>query len=210
MISDSLALRDAMELIHVPSRVRLLRSEPLSDGVPFLLRIAAGDTAAESAAVEIMDRPKELIRQAAGFYIEQILLDSRSNSYRVLGANPDATSSELRRNMALLLRWLHPDVYPKGEQSIFATKVTLAWNDLKTLERRAAYDEIWRESLEKKSAGRLQDKASSNKRHSSHSDKNMHRRMGAELRGDTSDRRDFREMGILRRCWLAIFSGAKY
>ena len=42
--------------------------------------------------------------------------------------------------MALLLRWLHPDIDQKGERSVFAARVTKAWSDLKTPERRAAYD----------------------------------------------------------------------
>ena len=63
-----------------------------------------------------------------------------ADSYRVLGATAEASKSELRRNMALLLRWLHPDHDPQGARSVFANRVTRAWNDLKTQERRAAYD----------------------------------------------------------------------
>ena len=46
-MSDKMALRVAIDLLHVPSQVRLARSEPLPRGVPVLLRIAAGDDAAE-------------------------------------------------------------------------------------------------------------------------------------------------------------------
>jgi hypothetical protein len=35
---------------------------------------------------------------------------------------------ELRRNMALLLRWLHPDL---AERSIFIGRVAAAWNNFK-------------------------------------------------------------------------------
>jgi hypothetical protein len=42
--------------------------------------------------------------------------------------------------MALLLRWLHPDLDPCGERSVFVRRVTRAWNDLKTQDRRDAYD----------------------------------------------------------------------
>jgi curved DNA-binding protein CbpA len=81
-----------------------------------------------------------LVREAAEFFIVQILLAPDADSYRVLGATPDASAGDLRRNVALLLRWLHPDVDPKGERSMFATRVTRAWNDLKTPDRRAAYN----------------------------------------------------------------------
>jgi curved DNA-binding protein CbpA len=53
---------------------------------------------------------------------------------------PHADSSELRRNMALLLRWLHPDRTQNGGHSVFVQRVTRAWNDLKSDERRATYD----------------------------------------------------------------------
>ena len=85
-------------------------------------------------------RSRDTVREAAAFFVEQILLYPGADSYRVLGARPDATYGELRRNMALLLRWLHPDRDRQGERAIFAARVTRAWSDLKTPERRAAYD----------------------------------------------------------------------
>jgi hypothetical protein len=139
-MSDKMALRIAIDLLHVPSQVRLFRAEPLPDGIPLLLRIAAGDAETQSAAAAFMDRPRDVLREAATFFIEQILFAPQADSYRVLGASPQATAGELRRNVALLLRWLHPDLDPKGERSIFIGRVTAAWNDLKTAERRAAYD----------------------------------------------------------------------
>jgi curved DNA-binding protein CbpA len=75
------------------------------------------------------------------FFIEQVLLCPNSDSYRVLGADSQASSGELRRNMALLIKLLHPDKDPQGQRSIFANRVNQAWNDLKTPERRATYDE---------------------------------------------------------------------
>ena len=86
----------------------------------------------------------EVVREAAIFFIEQIMLYPHADSYRVLGAGPEATYRELRRNMALLLRWLHPDLDRRDERSVFAARVTRAWNDLKTRERRAAYDQLQR------------------------------------------------------------------
>lgn len=144
-MSDRVALRAAIDLIYMPSRVRLARTEPLPDGMVTLLRIAAGDDETEIAAADVAGRPRDVMRQAAIFFIEQILFAPNADSYRVLGANPAAESGELRRNVALLLRWLHPDVDRSDQRSIFAGRVTAAWNDLKTPERRAAYDEKWRQ-----------------------------------------------------------------
>ena len=139
-MDDEAALRVALDLLHVPSRVRLLRANPLPQGVPFLLLIVAGDQEATAYAAKIVDRTEDMVQKAAAFFIEQILLCPEADSYRVLGASPDATTSDLRRNMALLIKWLHPDLDRPGEQSVFARRVTMAWDDLKTSERRAAYD----------------------------------------------------------------------
>ncbi len=148
---DKMALRVAIDLLHVPSQVRLVRSEPLPRGVPVLLRIAAGDDTAEREAADQTVRPRDVVRRAAAFFIEQILFAPDTDSYRVLGSAPQASAVELRGNAALLLKWLHPDRDPQGERSIFVSRVTEAWNNLKTPERRAAYDELRRSSSERKS-----------------------------------------------------------
>lgn len=139
-MDDWAALKLALELLHVPWRVRLVRTQPLPQGMEPLLRVAAGDPGSETAAIAAADRPREIVRHAAAFFIEQILLAPGADSYRVLGAGPEATNAELRHNMALLMRWLHPDIARQGEQSLFAARIAAAWNNLKTPERRAAYD----------------------------------------------------------------------
>lgn len=139
-MSRSNALRLALDLRNVPSLVRRVRSEPLPEDVLLLLQIAAGDPCAEQKAVALVDRPISEIKEASKFFIEQILFAPESNSYRVLGATPDSSTADLRRNMILLMRWLHPDAGEGGERHIFAGRVTSAWEDLKTPQRRAAYD----------------------------------------------------------------------
>jgi hypothetical protein len=151
MMSDRMALKIAIDLMHVPSQVRLFRSEPLPDGVLMVLRIAAGEEETEQAAVALTGRSLDLIRNAAMFFIEQILFAPDADSYRVLGTGAEASAGELRRNVALLLRWLHPDRDPHGERSVFVGRVTAAWNNLKTPERRTAYDALLRSNYRSKS-----------------------------------------------------------
>jgi len=137
---DTTALRIAMDLMQVPSRARSLRSAPLPEGIPILLQVAAGNEEVTREAACAMDRSADAVRSAAVFFIEQILLSPEADSYRVLGAGPGATNSELRRNMSQLLKRFHPDADRSGYRSSFAARVTLAWQDLKTPARRAAYD----------------------------------------------------------------------
>jgi hypothetical protein len=144
MMSSRMALQIAIDLLHVPSQVRFVRATPLPDGMLMLLRIAAGDEEAELQAAALSGRSRDVVRRAATFFIEQILLAPYTDSYRILGASPQAGASELRRNFALLTRWLHPDRNAPNDRSIFIDKVTAAWNDLKTPERRAVYDEAQR------------------------------------------------------------------
>ncbi len=141
-MGEATALKLAIDLLHVPSRVRPMRSAALPRDVLILLEIAAGDADATQRASEASGRTQKVVRDAAAFFIEQILLAPGADSYRVLGGNAQTSSSDLRRNMALLLRWLHPDMEHNGsgDRSLFAGRITLAWEDLKTAERRAAYD----------------------------------------------------------------------
>ncbi len=164
-MSDRMALKIAIDLMHVPSQVRLLRSEALPDGMLMLLHIAAGDEKAEQSAAALTGRSLEIVRRAAVFFIEQILFAPDADSYRVLGANPQASAGELRRNVGLLLRWLHPDLDRRDERSIFVGRVTAAWNNLKTPERRAAYDDQRRRSTAKRKSRIKSSKSRSGRQH---------------------------------------------
>jgi hypothetical protein len=139
MIERAAAIRIAISIMRTPSRVRQVRWEPLPEGVNLLLRIAAGDRAAEHEAAALTGEPPAVLHDAAIFFIQQILLSPDADCYRVLGAAPGAAGTELRGNMALLLRGMHPDIQD-GLQSVFAHRVISAWDALKTPERRSAYD----------------------------------------------------------------------
>jgi hypothetical protein len=135
------AVRAALYLIAIPSHCGQLRNAPLPDGIYALLRIVANDgDAIERYAAHLEKTPTEL-REAAAFYLEQILLTPGADSYRVLGTQRHAPATELRRNLVLFCRWLHSDMCEDLPRTIFFLRVMQAWNDLKTPERRAAYDE---------------------------------------------------------------------
>lgn len=137
---DFSAIKVAMGVLHLPTSLRRIRGEPLPSGIDTVLRIAAGDRELACAAAELTERTPEVIHHATVFYIEQVLLSPDSNAYRVLGAAPESSIQDLRRNMALLMTWLHPDKNPSGERAVLAARVTAAWDTLRSPDRRAAYD----------------------------------------------------------------------
>lgn len=140
--ADALVL--ALGMLDRPQSVRLARKIRLPEGMTILLEIAAGKSEAVSRARQLTGRSEANLRRAADFFIEQVLLQAEGDSYRVLGCNRGAPTGELRRNMALIMRWLHPDLTngsaDRLHKSIFVNRVTHAWETIKTEERRTAYD----------------------------------------------------------------------
>lgn len=140
---SSEALAAAVGLWRYPRQAHKLRSIPLPKGMTFLLEIAVGDLEALREAAALTDHPHAILQEAACFFIEQILFSQNADSYRTLGAGRHASRSELRHHMALLLRWLHPDVVsgaacrPCLDRSVYANRVTKAWEAVKTGERRS-------------------------------------------------------------------------
>ncbi len=137
---EATALEVATNLLQLPSRARLIRDGDLPSDVEVLLRIVAGEADALSEAMRTASLPEGAVQEAASFFVEQIMLHPDADSYRALGVRPDATTEQLRRNMALLLRWLHPDRATNSARAVYAGRVTQAWNNLKTVERRTIYD----------------------------------------------------------------------
>jgi len=136
------ALRAALYVTAIPSGCAQLRNAPLSAGVGLLLRIVANESGAIEFYAARIEKPPEALREAAAFYLEQAMFAPQADSYRVLGASRHASAAELRRNLALLCRWLHSDICEELHRSVFFLRVIQAWNNLKTPERRAAYDAV--------------------------------------------------------------------
>jgi hypothetical protein len=140
------ALHAALAILSEPRLLRLARRSALPRGVTLLLEVAAGDPDAIREAQGATGSTEALLTRAAGFFTEQVLLTRSGDSYHILGASSSASPSQLRRHMALILKWLHPDLVPgSGEgrqfdQTALVTLVTGAWETLKTEDRRAAYD----------------------------------------------------------------------
>lgn len=151
---EETALELAVGLLQLPSRARALRDAPLPRDVDALLDIVADERHARADAARVTGLSEHTVSEAASFYIEQILLHPDADCYRALGASSDASFEQLRRNMALLLRWLHPDLESNSARTIYVGRVTDAWNNIKTAERRLAYDRALKTAAASKSAHR--------------------------------------------------------
>jgi hypothetical protein len=132
------ALAAALGMRSHPRLVLKARRMPLPRGMTFLLEVAVGDVDALREAAALTDHPEAILQAAAGFFIEQILLSQNADNYRTLGASRDASYAELRHHMALLMRWVHPDLIsggasgPRLDRSVYASRVTKAWEAVKT------------------------------------------------------------------------------
>ena len=124
-------LKMAVDLMYFPSQVRLLRSSLCRMACSLCFASQGVMKRRQAKQPKLWADPVKPCAKPRPFSSSRILFYPDADSYRVLGARPEATETELRRNMALLLRWLHPDLDPQGQRSVFATRVTRAWNDLK-------------------------------------------------------------------------------
>lgn len=151
-MTEGSALKIALALVERPAQAKLVRDALLPPGTDLLLAVAAGEPDALAQAQALTMRTEPELRAAAGFFVEQAMLFDGADYYRVLGSAQDAPASQLRRNMALLMRWVHPDVQsgrgPDGmTRTVFARRITQAWDELKSQDRRSHYDEVLDESL---------------------------------------------------------------
>lgn len=150
------ALDVALTLMEHPPAVRHASHSALPEGMTLLLQVAASEPGAMRLAQATTGRSQAALQRAAGFFIEQVLFGHGADCYRILGTKQGAARGELRHHMALLVRWLHPDGQEpearepglagrEPDRGILIHRVTRAWDNLKTEERRTAYDRALRE-----------------------------------------------------------------
>lgn len=140
------ALEWALALLRAPGERHALRQKPLPPGMERLLGVAAGampDALAETARDS--GETEARVREAAQFYAREVLLHAQADAYRVLGVEADADAEQIKAHYRLLQHWLHPDRMRDEDDAIFAARVNIAWNRLRSRERRKAYDEALRQ-----------------------------------------------------------------
>ena len=107
----------------------------------WLIQIAAGhEPDALARGTPVSGASSERLRAAAGLYLQHVVFAPNADHYRALAVEQGAPQATLREQVAWLMKWLHPDRAASDWEAVFAQRVLAAWNELKTPEKRAAYD----------------------------------------------------------------------
>lgn len=141
----SQALEHALALLRSPRDGGLGIGLRLPQGILQLLRIVGGDEQALAEAHAASKASEREVREASVFFVQQVLFAPGADSYRMLGVDPDADDERIKEHYRWLVRWLHPDRNPDEWEAVYADRVNRAWQDLRTRERRAKYDDRRRE-----------------------------------------------------------------
>lgn len=123
-MSSRRALASAVDLLRRPDLARCMRTAALPNDVELVMRVAADEK------IDPADQPRisrAALREAAEFYLQQVLLHPENDPYRVLGGSSETPIEVLRRHRTLMLKWLHPDVRHDAWEAVFAARVNAAW-----------------------------------------------------------------------------------
>ncbi len=120
------AIEIALEVYRKPERARALRRQAVPPGMLNLIKIAAG-TEDEIKAL-LLDRAAEgaPAKDAAIFYLQQLLMNAEGDDYRQLGLRAGASLQDVKDHKRGLLKWLHPDRNPSPWEQVLFGRVKAA------------------------------------------------------------------------------------
>ena len=130
MIPHNHALEAAIALSRAPRLTRVMRSMRLPEGLTFLLRILSGEREALVEAQHLTRLDEQAIISIVEVYVLQVMLFRGASSRRILGVEPGAERSQIRRHMGYLMSWLHPDREPSTWRVAFARRVLESWRQI--------------------------------------------------------------------------------
>ena len=126
------ALESAIALSRAPRLTRVMRSTRLPEGLTFLLRILSGERQPLVEAQQMTRLDEKVIVSIVEFYVLRVMLFRGASSHRILGVEPEAERSQIRRHMGYLMNWLHPDRETSTWRMAFARRVLDAWRQIES------------------------------------------------------------------------------
>lgn len=127
------AIELALDLYRHPIKVKSVRAAPLPLDVLQLVRIVAGSDD-EIAALALPDfKSASEMREAAVFFIQQIMFQTGNAPRRILGLSEDASAQQIKDHKRLLLKWLHPDRNQNTWERVYFQRVIQAAASLEGL-----------------------------------------------------------------------------
>lgn len=134
------ALEQALALLRTPLLRQSFSARPLPDDTGQLVQMASGSSALVAEAAQRTGETESTVLEAARFYLQEVMFFQAADAYRVLGVARNADYQQIKSNYRLLQRWLHPDRDDGDGMSVHAARVNQAWAELRSPERRSAYD----------------------------------------------------------------------
>ena len=126
------ALEQALRLYRAPQLAQALRNDPLPEaGVDLVIRCASGEEAALVDASAQLTTSREVLREAAAFYLTQTLFARDADAWRVLGVRPGASQEVLRAHFRLLVHWLATSRNRDPLYALYGDRVQRAWTELR-------------------------------------------------------------------------------
>jgi hypothetical protein len=122
------ALDAALALRRAPRLARVMRSQPLPEGLTLLLRILSGELEALAEAQRVTCLDDGATIAVVELYVLRVMLFRGAPPRRVLGVEFGAERSQIRRHMGYLMSWLHPDRNVSPWRAVFARRVLDAWH----------------------------------------------------------------------------------
>jgi hypothetical protein len=122
------ALDAALALWRAPRLARMMRSQPLPEGLTLLLRIVSGELEARAEAQRLTRLDEDAIIAVAELYVLRIMLFRGAPPRRILGVESGSERNQIRRHMGYLMSWLHPDRSVSPWRASFAHRVLDAWH----------------------------------------------------------------------------------
>lgn len=103
------AIEIALEIYRKPAQARTLHRHAVPSGMLNVIKVAAGTDEEIKALVDDKTAGSMPVKEAAVFYLQQVLMNADGDDFRQLGLRRGASLQDVKDHKRWLLKWLHPD-----------------------------------------------------------------------------------------------------